>query len=519
MTAKGVYKLIRHPRTFLRDYLRKTYNKDLNNKDLNYNVIEISEKLSLITPVEKEFLYIKFLTIDTLLKELTKYVRIYKITEQNSNYYEYGVDIQDFRAFLVLLHSFSTSVLASVSLIFKSRKYNLDKNNIIRIYNKLKNVNSFFIQIENIEGEQSKVLFQIADIIDDTFLVFRANNVLYKKQRFFEGNIPDSGLIDLKELNQHFYPSMFLWDEPVDVVFTWVNSEDENWRSMILEYKSEDELDFDRYQNFDELKYSLRSIEKHIPWVRNIYIVTNCSKPNWLKEDDTNIKWIWHDDIFPRNEYLPTFNSHAIESCLHRIDGLSEYFLYFNDDVFVMKDLKKTNFFKTNGCSISFMESYGASFYPRKIEDESYINASLNCKRLLEKEFNISPIQYHKHVPHVLKKSVLFEMETLFKDSYEIVRQNKFREESDISTISFLYHHYSFFKKESVRGNCLGHLIRHTNYRAKARAIKKVRPDFICINDGGGSSNDSEYKEWMLEFLEKYYPTPAVWEKSVETEN
>jgi len=516
MTIKGIYKLIVHPSTFVNDYLKKICNK----KNLNNNFI-ISERLfsvisSEIISSKENFLEIKSFSINDIFYELIKYMRIYKFSEKNIDYVnEYGIDSKEIKAFLVLLHFFSISGIVSISFILRSKKYILNKDNINDIFNNLKKINSFFLNVENIDGKQYKVLFQIADI-NNNFLIFRGNNVLYKKQKVSEIN---SGFIDLKELNQHYYPSLFLWDEPVDIVYTWVNSEDENWREMILKYKSEEELDFDRYKNFDELKYSLRSIEQHIPWVRNIYIVTNCVKPDWLGGNNKHIKWIWHEDIFPNQDYLPTFNSHAIESCLHRITGLSEYFIYFNDDVFIMNDLKKTNFFNTNGCSISFMEPYGTSFYPRKIDNETYINAALNVKRLLEKEFNISPVQYHKHVPHVLRKSVLSEMENRFKENYDIVRKNKFREESDISTISFMYHHYSYIKKESVRGDCLEHLIRHTNYKIKTQSIKKIRPDFICINDGGGSSNDSEYKKWMLEFLEKYYPTPAVWEKNVETEN
>ncbi len=515
MTVKGFYKLIVHPRTFFRDYEKK-----LNQTESKIRDKEEKEKItSLISPVELNFAEIKSLTTETILTELVKYMRIYGFSENNfvekEAYYEYGIDIDQFRIFLVLLHSLSSNGLVSISLIVKSKRFTLNTSNISMVYDKLKNINSFFMTIENMDGEQYKILFQIADIVDE-FLIFRTNNTLYKKQRFLE-EIPNYGLIDLKSLNQHNYPSQLLWNKPVDVVYTWVNSEDENWKKMILEYKSEEELDFDRYQNFDELKYSLRSIDKHIPWVNNIYIVTNCAKPSWLDEN-SKIHWIWHEDIFPNSDYLPTFSSHAIESCLHKINGLSEYFLYFNDDVFLMKNMEKTDFFKANDCSISFMESYGAGFYPREVDDESYINAALNGKRLLEEKFNISPVQFHKHVPHVLRKSILEEMEEAFEESYKVVRLNKFREKTDISTISFLYHHYSYFKKESVRESRLGHLIRHTNYRAKTRAIRQTRPHFICINDGGGSSSDSNYKEWMLSFLEKYYPLPAIWEKNENSE-
>lgn len=82
-----------------------------------------------------------------------------------------------------------------------------------------------------------------------------------------------------------------------------------------------------RFQDNDELKYSLRSLEKHANWVRNIYLVTNGQVPNWLNVSNPRIRLVTHEDIFPNKTHLPTFSSPAIESHLHRIKG---YSLYFN---------------------------------------------------------------------------------------------------------------------------------------------------------------------------------------------
>ena len=87
-----------------------------------------------------------------------------------------------------------------------------------------------------------------------------------------------------------------------------------------------------RFKDKDELKYSLRSVEKYLSWIRNIYIVTNGQIPNWLNLNDSKIKIINHSDLFTNQSHLPTFNSAAIESHLHRINGLSKKFIYLNDD-------------------------------------------------------------------------------------------------------------------------------------------------------------------------------------------
>eukprot|EP00051_Salpingoeca_urceolata_P021146 m.326553 g.326553 ORF g.326553 m.326553 type:complete len:1341 (-) comp19743_c0_seq1:120-4142(-) len=95
----------------------------------------------------------------------------------------------------------------------------------------------------------------------------------------------------------------------------------------------QDEVSSSRFQDNSELQYSLRSIEKHAPWVRHIYIVTNGQIPAWLDLDHPRISVVTHEDIFANKSHLPTFSSPAIESHLHRIPGLSEQFLYLNDDV------------------------------------------------------------------------------------------------------------------------------------------------------------------------------------------
>jgi hypothetical protein len=505
MTVKGILKAIKNPIRFQKRYRekkeaeKKEAEEDFNLFKKNLPLIEIKD-----TDIDK---------IDTtIIKLISQTIPIYRFSEPEKYfYYEYGIENTKLPIFLILMNKLANNPSIILTIKVNSKKYRIDKNTPIQIYRYLKNKKNFIVEVESPTTETFALLFQVADLVnDEQTLVFRAN-VLYKKQTIYP--LPNNGLIDLQKLHKHNHPSLINWDEPVDIVYTWVNGNDPTWRKKILNYKSKNEIDFDRFEETNELQYSLRSVEKHMPWVRNIYIVTNCQIPDWINTNNTKIYWVWHDDLFPSDaQYLPTFNSHSIESCLHRIKGLSEHFIYFNDDVFVMKDLKKSSFFKSNGCSISFMEPYGMAFYSRSGENEGYIDAALNGKKLLEDTFNISPVQFHRHTPHALRKSILEEMETLFSNSYHTVRLNRFRDKSDISATSFLYHHYSFIKKESVREGCREHLIRNKNYKSKTRASKQSTPHFICINDGAGSHQDTKFKIWMNSFLETYFPKPASWE-------
>ena len=94
-----------------------------------------------------------------------------------------------------------------------------------------------------------------------------------------------------------------------------------------------------------ELRYSLRSIEKHAPWVRHIFIVTNGQIPSWLNLEHPRLTLVSHDQIFPNSSHLPSYSSPAIESHLHRIPGLSKHFLYLNDDVMFGDDIWPEDFY------------------------------------------------------------------------------------------------------------------------------------------------------------------------------
>ncbi|KAL0195972.1 hypothetical protein M9458_009544, partial [Cirrhinus mrigala] len=107
----------------------------------------------------------------------------------------------------------------------------------------------------------------------------------------------------------------------------------------------DEDVSASRFEDNEELRYSLRSIEKHAPWVRHIFIVTNGQIPSWLNLDNPRVSVITHQDIFQNQSHLPTFSSPAIETHIHRIPGLSQKFIYLNDDVMFGKDVWPDDFY------------------------------------------------------------------------------------------------------------------------------------------------------------------------------
>ncbi|XP_038170948.1 N-acetylglucosamine-1-phosphotransferase subunits alpha/beta [Arvicola amphibius] len=115
--------------------------------------------------------------------------------------------------------------------------------------------------------------------------------------------------------------------------------------SAISQSKQDEDVSASRFEDNEELRYSLRSIERHAPWVRNVFIVTNGQIPSWLNLDNPRVTIVTHQDIFRNLSHLPTFSSPAIESHIHRIEGLSQKFIYLNDDVMFGKDVWPDDFY------------------------------------------------------------------------------------------------------------------------------------------------------------------------------
>lgn len=142
---------------------------------------------------------------------------------------------------------------------------------------------------------------------------------------------------------------------PIDAVITWVDNGDETHLNKIFEFIPESNIPLrekfkKRFNEVEELKYVVHSILKYAPFIRNIYIVTDNQQPKFLdtenKELYSKVKIIDHKDIFKKDQsYLPVFNSRSIETKLYEIPNLSEHFIYFNDDIFLLKPVKQSHFF------------------------------------------------------------------------------------------------------------------------------------------------------------------------------
>jgi hypothetical protein len=316
-----------------------------------------------------------------------------------------------------------------------------------------------------------------------------------------------------------------LENEPIDVVYTWVDSADPQWEAARREWASRqttrlDSSDNDqRYLDRDELRYSLRSLWLFAPFVRNIFIVTAGHCPRWLDVTHEKVHLVPHSSIFPCSEDLPTFNSHAIETCLHRIPGLAEHFLYFNDDVFLGQETTVSTFFSKRGlikCRLSTTASIPAVL-PDKTATPTDC-ASHNVAAVIARDFALQFDRKVKHVPMPLTRSLLNEIEERYQGLISTTRAARFRSPTDLAVPSMLVPFYGISVGKAVEWeHVLGEYVyADTGQRELELKLSMIRdgcPTFFCLNATRHSDIATERQaELLREFFEEMYPWPSPYE-------
>lgn len=183
----------------------------------------------------------------------------------------------------------------------------------------------------------------------------------------------------------------------IDFVVTWVDGSDPAWQKEKAAHSGQksartmtafaDSRDV-RYRDLGLLRYWFRGVEKFAPWVRKIHFVTWGHLPSWLDIKNPKLNIVRHEDFIPE-EFLPTFNSNAIEIHMHRIKGLSEHFVYFNDDMFLISPADETDFFRGKlPCDMLAFQPVVAN-PADMVMSHLYLNNSLVISKYFDKRENV----------------------------------------------------------------------------------------------------------------------------------
>ncbi|MGW7746494.1 stealth conserved region 3 domain-containing protein [Streptomyces chartreusis] len=310
---------------------------------------------------------------------------------------------------------------------------------------------------------------------------------------------------------------------PVDIVYTWVDGEEPQMRDKRARHQEHGiaeilakETNASRYTSHDELKYSLRSLAMYADFVRHIYLVTDGQKPHWLDESAPGITVVDHRDIFP-DGVLPVFNSHAIETRLHHIPGLSEHYLYFNDDVFVGRRVTAEHFFHGSGLMKVPVSPLKIGVGKPHAEETATNSANKNVRRLLLEKFGRMTTNNFMHTPLPQQRETLQTLEELFREDIARTTASRFRSPQDLAMTAPLLYQYALMTGRGVPGKYSFRYVNISRPDAEGRLAdlrRNRRFDFFCLNDVDVPPEERErVGVRMNEFLEDYFPFASPFEK------
>ncbi len=319
--------------------------------------------------------------------------------------------------------------------------------------------------------------------------------------------------------------------EPIDAVYTWVDGSSRAFRrSLAGAAAAPNSALAGRFRDSGELRYSLRSLLVYAPWVRRVHIVTNGQAPNWLDLTHPRLRLVTHAGIFADAGLLPTFNSNAIELHLHRIPGLSQRFLYFNDDVFLGQPVTPEHFFVGRvGQKLYFQPT----LLPGDVAQGSVRDrACAHTQRVLDGLWGLpaAPRLLPAHSPQAYDCGRLAWLAGLLPSEFAQCASHRLRAADDL-VLAALYgysllesqqeagrHQACVLSEHSADYDLLMLVSQPATMARRLRELWRRRPRFFCLND---DLESGPFRRPILAgaiaLLRLLYPQPAPWEKDVRT--
>ena len=323
--------------------------------------------------------------------------------------------------------------------------------------------------------------------------------------------------------------------DKIDIVVTWVDGDDPVWLAEKNKYSkleqnmaSGDANANCRYRDYGILHYWFRAVERFAPWVNKVFFVTCGQKPDWLNEANPKLRLVNHQDYIPA-EYLPTFQSNTIELNLHRIPDLSEHFILFNDDMFLLHALDSKTFFR-NGlpvlpCDLSIPRwlNYGSASRV-VLNNSGLVMSEPDITRLVWKNalkffnvFALGPKRAIKnllsfainrttitgtfgHLPLPHLKSTLARMWSKYPQAMDITSRHKFRHDDCVNqwllcTWNMMTGHFYPINEKRI-GELLGLDI--NNIDSICKIIRNGIKPQVCININVPDDRDDDFDKCVF---------------------
>lgn len=329
----------------------------------------------------------------------------------------------------------------------------------------------------------------------------------------------------------------------IDFVIPWVDGSDPDWLIEKAKYDPviEDDAEINsinRYRDWGLMKYWFRGVEKFAPWVRTVHFLTWGHIPDFLNINHPKLHIVNHKDFIPA-DCLPLYNASAFEMVLHKIPDLKERFVYFNDDTFLINDVKQEDFFK-KGLPCAYFEEnpcyyYGNSNYGRQVYNAlcvinsrfvKHFQIKKNLKKWFSQPFLSKPFLYtllsspwnhflgfpSPHLPSSFLKSTWNQVWNVESVLLNDTLHSKFRKSENVQQELFRYWQFvsGNFEPQKLIGKYF--CLKENDINVICNAIKNKICKEICINDGDVDDFENVKKE-LLNAFDFILPTKSSYEK------
>ena len=335
----------------------------------------------------------------------------------------------------------------------------------------------------------------------------------------------------------------------IDFIIYWVDGSDIEWQKKKALYKGTEYQNINaRYRDWEILCYWFRAVELFTPWVNKIYFVADDQKPEWLNWKHPKLSYVDHKDFIP-HEFLPTFQANTIENNIHRIPGLSEYFVVFNDDMFINAPISPEYYFKEAlPCDAPMEHLFTGPCYDKKDKwgisvmefcDTHLVNAHFNRMKTIKGNFkgwygSYLGIKYllqswlillfrrtefqHFYTQHNEKAFLKTIYEEVWKIEPEILAESctKFRENLSVNNYLFRYWQLASnkFYPTKLKGKEMIPICKQ-NMEMIHHALFDPKIKSLCLNDSAFCTDEyfATAKALLIQWFEEKLPNKSMFEK------
>ena len=289
----------------------------------------------------------------------------------------------------------------------------------------------------------------------------------------------------------------------------------------------------------ETMRYWFRGVEQFCPWVRTVHFVTWGHVPSWLNLNAPKLHVVKHEDFVPQ-EFLPTFNCNTLEVNLHRIPGLSEHFVSFNDDMYVTSPMRPEDFFQ-NGKPVDMLALQPVVANPQNpVMSHLFLNNALLLSRhfnkrevarshpglffhvgypplyffynALEMLFPQTTGYYTSHQPATLLRSTYERVWELEPEEMLSTSSHRFRDEDDVSI-------YVFQEWQKLEGSIVPRNVQRRfayfqmdgDIGKAVACVKAQKKKIVCINDVPTEDFDGRMAQ-ILNAFDAILPNPSSFE-------